>query len=153
MCEREVHFLILIKWGLHMSLMSVSGVKVPDAGLGLLAFHLFFFSFASPSLDPFAKCKLHNYVKTPWFLWSLVRFTCAKEGLLTCKLCFGQSQKSIKDSPGLNQEICIWLLPFGGKKNERFSHYLGNFFQGWIIRSYQLLPPPFRHDATASVYG
>lgn len=48
-----------------MSLMSVSGVKVPDAGLGLLAFHPFFFSFASPSLDPFAKCKLHNYVKTP----------------------------------------------------------------------------------------
>lgn len=82
--------------------------------------------YSFPLLLPLSPPSPFCYVQSPysctwkklcWFLWSLVRFTCAnKKGLLTCKLCLGQYQQRIKASPGLSQESGIWLLPLGEKK-------------------------------------
>lgn len=142
--EIQVHIRIWIKWGLHLSLSYVvNGVKVPDPGLGPTCFPSFILSLCfSLSLSPGSFC----YVRTPysctwknlcWFLWSLVRFTCAnKKGLLTCKLCLGQYQQRTKASPWLSQESGIWLLPLGGKKG-RFQRgiILEIFSRAWSSRA------------------
>lgn len=147
--ERQVHILLWIKWGLHLSLScgEWSQGPWPWAWTCLLSILYSFLLLLSLSLSP---PRPFCYVRTPywcmwknlcWFLWSLVRFTCAnKKGLLTCKLCLGQYQQRIKTSPGLSQESGIWLLPLGKKREVPESHYRGDFFQSMIIKSYQLFP-------------
>lgn len=100
----------------------VSEIKVPGAGLGLLAFRPFFFSSASlsPSPDSFAVCKLHIYVKTPDSYGALSDSPVLKKWALNLQAVFGAVPEEYKRQSWIESGGWHTTSSLGGEKRGGF---------------------------------